>query len=264
MRKILNIAVWMLLLAGLVVTLGFVSLEENELKCQKLDIRIDNSNENYFIEGDDIKLMLNNMGNSIVGQPMSSINIPNLEKLINNNPSIANAQVYKTINGVLKMEVKQRNPIIRVFTKNNDSFYIDEEGFFMPLSSKYTSRVLVANGFIFSGYKELYNHNINEIIENDTLSSKTIVDDLFGLALFLKNNEWWSAQIQQIYVDENKEIELIPRVGNHRIILGDISDLQEKFDKLMIFYRQGLSKTGWNEYHTINLKFKNQVVCTKI
>ena len=264
MKRILNISVWVLLIAGLIVTLGFVNQEENNLKCQKLEIRVDNSNDNYFIEEEDIKAIINNTGNPVVGQPMGFINIPNLEMLINNNPSIAKAEVYKTIDGVLKVEVKQRNPIIRIFTKRNDSFYIDKEGYFMPLSQKYTSRVLIANGYIFSGYNELNNSNISEIIKNDSLAAKTIIDDLFVLAQFINKNEWWTAQIQQIYVDENGELELIPRVGDHRIILGDVNDLEEKFNKLMIFYRQGLSKTGWNEYKTINLKFENQVVCTKI
>ena len=69
--------------------------------------------------------------------------------------------------------------------------------------------------------------------------------------------------IVQIYVDEKNNVELIPRVGNHNIILGDASDLENKLEKLMIFYKKGLSKTGWNEYSTINLKYKNQIVCTK-
>ncbi|MEP7169164.1 MAG: cell division protein FtsQ, partial [Bacteroidota bacterium] len=80
----------------------------------------------------------------------------------------------------------------------------------------------------------------------------------------IANDAFWNAQVEQIYVTEQSEIELIPRVGNHRIILGDASQLDEKFNKLMIFYKQGLNNTGWNNYNTINLKFTNQVVCTKI
>jgi len=83
------------------------------------------------------------------------------------------------------------------------------------------------------------------------------------LAKFVDQSEFWKAQLVQIYVNEDNEIELIPRVGSHRILIGDVENLEEKFNKLMLFYEKGLSKTGWNEYSIINLKFKDQVVCTK-
>ena len=79
----------------------------------------------------------------------------------------------------------------------------------------------------------------------------------------MEADEFWKAQIIQVKVLENGELELIPRVGNHTILLGTTDELELKFKKLKIFYEKGLSKTGWNEYSQINLKFDNQVVCTK-
>jgi cell division protein FtsQ len=47
-------------------------------------------------------------------------------------------------------------------------------------------------------------------------------------------------------------------------VFGDAKDFEEKFEKLKTFYTEGLNKTdGWNKYSTINIKYKNQVVCTK-
>ena len=71
--------------------------------------------------------------------------------------------------------------------------------------------------------------------------------------------------IQQIYVNKDKEIELYPAIGNHKIVFGDAQNLNEKFNKLKLFYTEGLNKSdAWTKYSIINLKYKNLVVCTKI
>ena len=90
-----------------------------------------------------------------------------------------------------------------------------------------------------------------------------MLDDIYQISKFIDQSEFWKAQIEQVYVDKDLEFVIIPKVGNHKIVFGGIENLAGKFEKLMIFYKQGLSKTGWNEYSEINLKYKNQVVCTK-
>ena len=76
-------------------------------------------------------------------------------------------------------------------------------------------------------------------------------------------SELWSAEIQQFFVNEEGDIEFIPRVGNHTVVLGNDQFLDEKFNKLIHFYKEGLNKKGWDNYKVINLKYKNQVVCIK-
>jgi cell division protein FtsQ len=264
MKKFLRILSWFLIIVGLFVSLGFVHSEQQKLLCTDMKIIIDAENEHEFIDVKDVEAIIRNTGSKILGQSVASIDVGELEKLIENHPSIANAEVYKTINGEINIKVQQRNPLIRIFPLNNDGFYIDEDGAFMPLSTKYSARVLMANGHILGGISTWSGLSISQILKNDSLAKKTILDDLYILADFINKDEFWKAQIQQVYVDINREIELIPRVGNHRIIIGDISNLEEKFEKLMIFYKEGLSKVGWNEYEAINLKYENQIVCTKI
>ena len=264
MKKIFNIVIWILLVSGLVVSLAFVEIEQKKMKCSSLQIEVNHEDGNYFVESDDVKNIIFNTGDSIINQPLGDIKISYLEKLIDNHSAVANAQVYKTIGGQVKVRVKQRFPIIRIFNARNESFYIDQDGYFMPLASNYTSRVLIANGRIYAGSEMFNKINVYDLMKVDSISKKTIVDDLFLLAKYISADEWRKAQFQQVFIDENGEFELIPRVGNHRILIGDITDIEEKIEKLKVFYLEGLSKTGWNEYQTINLKFKNQVVCTKI
>ena len=106
----------------------------------------------------------------------------------------------------------------------------------------------------FAAYVPLATGNISE---------EYAKNQLFDFAQFLQKNKFWDSQIEQIHVNSKLDIELVPRVGNHYIILGKIEDYKENLTKLKLFYDKGLNKVGWNKYSVINLKFKDQVVCTK-
>jgi cell division protein FtsQ len=264
MKKILTISAWSILVIGLIVCLGFVERREDSLPCKSLDITIQQDEENFFVQPEDVKQLIFERGDSIINQPVSSVNVPELENALNSHAAISKAEVYVTVDGEVKVDVKQRKPIIRIIDKYNDSYYIDTEGRLMPLSDKYTAKVLVANGNLREPYNAHYMYTIKQIEADSALRESTLVDDLFELAQYINADEFWKAQVEQVSVNADNEIELIPRVGDHRIIFGNIADMDEKFRKLLIFYKQGLNPTGWwNDYSVINLKFKNQVVCTK-
>ena len=261
MNRFLNIASWVLLLVSILLVLGFVSNTQSHKVCTDIEIDIDNSNGNFFVEEDDIFSMVYHEMDTILGRPIAAIEGERLEHKINNHPSVSNAEVYKTIDGVLRVEVFQRTPIVRIFSMNGESYYLDSTGKVMPPSDQFTSRVFVANGFIRDPFNKV--SHLNAKMLADTMKSKVMIDDIFKMAEFIRTDPLWHAQIEQLYVNKELEIELIPRVGNHRIVVGDAIDIKKKLDKLKVFYKKGLSKTGWNEYSVINLKFANQVVCKK-
>ena len=261
MKRILNISVWVLLSLGLIGILGFVNHAQKQMVCTDINIKIDNSNGNFFVGEEDIFGMVYHEMDTILGRPISAIEAERLEHKINNHPSVSNAEVYKTIDGTLQVEVFQRTPIVRIFSTNGDSYYLDSTGKVMPHSDKYTSRVFVANGFINEPFKKVSHLNAKMI--SDSIQGSIMIDDIFTMAQFIRTDPLWNAQIEQLYVNKELEIELIPRVGNHRIVVGDAVNIKQKLDKLKVFYKKGLSKTGWNEYSVVNLKFANQVVCKK-
>lgn len=252
-----------MLALSIIALLGFVEHERNAIPCNAIEVLIDQSNEIFFIDKEDILEIIKLNGDSIIGQSMGEIDVNKLEKIINRNPSVENAHVYKTINGEVIVEIKQRTPLFRVFSMSGESYYIDKLGYFMPLSDKYTARVPVASGYIFEKYAPHADITIYEIIANDSIASKTIIDDVFQVAEYISKNEFWNAQIDQIYVNIDRDIELIPRVGNQSIILGNAENLDDKFNKLMLFYKKALPYLGWNDYKYINLKYKDQVICSK-
>jgi cell division protein FtsQ len=134
----------------------------------------------------------------------------------------------------------------------NQDFYIDKNGLKIPTSENFTARVLVANGLI----PENFSGNV------DTIKTR-LGKELFQTALFIKNDTLWNDQIEQIYVTEAGIMELVPRVGNHRIILGNADSLEVKFRNLLAFYKKAIPQVGWDTYKSINIQYFNQVVCEK-
>tara|TARA_R110002072_G_scaffold150470_2_gene298873 strand:- start:745 stop:1542 length:798 start_codon:yes stop_codon:yes gene_type:complete len=260
-RKVLNIAVLFLAVAGLFVSLAFSARESDKIPCSSIKIQVDNNSGNFFVTNDDVLDMIFSKGDSLVGTPITSIPIAVYERHIAADPSVKRAEVYTKHNGVFAVKVYQREPILRVFNSDGESFYLDKEGSVMPTSDNYTARVPVASGFIMEKQYEMQRHNVAEM--SDSLKDISCLDDLFTLANFIRNDEFWKAQIQQIRVEANGELTLIPTVGDHHILLGRIDKMEQKFKKLLLFYKKGLNTTGWDQYSRINLKYKDQVICTK-
>jgi len=245
-----------------VLLVAAVSTSQNA-RLEHVVVNIDFAGENFFIDQKEIEETVFDLGYSIDSTFLRDINPSNLEILLENNAFIQRAEVYYELNGTLHLDVVARKPVVRVFNDLGISVYIDDEGSIMPLSSKYTARVPVANGNITLMLHQFIGKNISELAELTNHPDAAVLADIFNVASTCSQSKFWSAQISQLYVNRQKEIELIPRVGDHHILIGNSNDLEKKLNKLKLFYAKGLDKTGWNEYKTINLKYANQVVCTK-
>jgi cell division protein FtsQ len=287
LKRALEIFSWIALLGCVTALVGFTQKQKGSQSLSTISISIDKPATSRFVTSEDIKTLYSNLGYQFDNQNLSAIDIHQLETLLKNNSSVEKAQVYHSISGKLIVEIKERTPIIRLYNTQNESFYLDKFGSLMPLSNKYAARVLIANGAInipFSAVHQLehledrlskpFRKQNTTAVENTQLITRLKLEDenltgaaqlkqLFDLAHFISNDKFWNSQISQIFVNKNNDIEMIPRVCNHTIVLGEATDLEEKFQKLLIFYKIGLNNTGWNNYSDINLKYKNQVVCTK-
>jgi len=241
---------WLVSLGGVVVLMSFISIKQSAVICK--DVKVYIPGNQYFIDRQEIDNILQVKDHSLIGRPINDINIQALENKLKANPFIESAKVYVDMGDVINVEISQRQPVLRMMNQFDQDFYIDAHGLKLPLSANFTAKVLVANGFIdepFAG-------------KVDTLHTQ-MAADIFKTANYILNDSLWSAQIAQIYVDKDHEIELIPRVGNQRILLDDADSLDTKFHNLKLFYKKALPQAGWNTYKIINIKYANQVVGVK-
>ena len=157
--------------------------------------------------------------------------------------------------------MEQRKPILRVVNKKLLNYFIDNTGQIIPVTGQSSSFTLLANGNINEPFEIIAGKNIFPS-KKDTILRPNTIYDLYSMAKYIDNDDFWRSQIEQIYVDNHGEMQLVPRVGSQIIIFGHSDNLDYKFRKLKSIYR-AFNEIGWNQYKTINLKYKDQVVCTK-
>jgi cell division protein FtsQ len=249
-RSILYGFLWLVSLSGLITLMSFIEIKKSTLKC--MDVKVLLPGQFNFIERDEVDRILMANAGSMVGRDLNEINIHKLENALKANPFIEFAKVYADMTGIIHVQIRQRDPVIRVVNMAKLQFYIDANGNKIPLSDNYTAKVLVASGFI----EEDFNGRV------DTLKTK-MAKDLYRTALYIKGDTLWDNQIEQLFVDLKGDVEMVPRVGSHKIILGSADSLQTKFRNLLVFYKKAIPKVGWYTYKTINLKYVNQIVCEK-
>jgi cell division protein FtsQ len=263
-KKLLVTVLWVIAIAGLTSSLAFVSKSEKEVVVKDLNITIHNNDENLFLTENDVKDFLASRNEHLVSNTYRNINIPQLEKVLNAHPAIENAEVSGDMNGEIRINILQRTPVCRVINVDGESYYIDSQSKLMPLNENYSARVVVASGNITEPYARRYQFSVDEIKANKIFSEVSILDDVLDVVKQINADSTLSALIHQVYVNEEKELELFPAIGDHKIVFGKAEFITEKFNKLKLFYTEGLNKSdSWTKYSTINLKYKNLVVCTK-
>ena len=208
-----------------------------------------------FIDEKDItRLLTAAVSADLKGRKISEINLRQLEQLLKDNVWIRNAEMWIDNQNVLRVSVNERSPIARIFTTLGNSFYIDSSGFRMPLSDKMSVRVPVFTDF---PEKKIY-----------TAKDSLLLNDVKKMAGFILNDPFWMSQVAQIDINADGNpmamgFEMIPVVGNHLVKLGNGNDIGKKFNRLMTFYKEVLSKTGFDVYSTVDVQYAGQVVGTK-
>jgi cell division protein FtsQ len=234
-----NIVKGVVLLAIVGFLVAFTHKRNETKKVRDITIEFEEGN-NLFMNYEMVNKLLILNGNTVKNLSKTVIDLHRLEANVLSHPMVENATVFLTVNGLLKAKIKQRTPIARIISKNN-SYYIDKQAKKMPLSIKYSARVLLISGDI----NEADNENI------------------FVLVSKILNDKFLKKQIIGAQKMPNNEFVLNTRIGNQKIELGKIENLDLKFKNLKSFFNKTMSDNTINNYISINLKYNNQVVCTK-
>ena len=195
--------------------------------------------DNLFITHENVSKLLIQNQEGLKNAPKEIIDLNVLESALNSNAIIKQAQVYMSIDGKLSAEIEQKRPIARVYT--NASYYIDDEGSFMPLSKNYSARVPLVTGTVY----------------------KNKLETVFKMAKTIDEDDFLKKHIIEIHQNEDKSIALKLRLYDFNIQLGDLNQLQKKINNFKAFYQKAIKDKTINTYSSVNLRFDNQVICTK-
>lgn len=253
MRKLFWLATWAAGSVVFVVVLSSSISNQRTVLCHTVDVKIDHSKGLFFVDEADVRRSFKDLcGDHLEGTPIKMIDLEVLETQLEKNPFVARADIYAGINGQLNVKIDQKEPLVRVINKHGVSFYITRKGQKIPVSDKFTCRVPVATGHIPADTKQ-----------PDPDNQPAVLEDLYTLATFVDANPFWKALVEQIHVDERGEFEIVPMLGSHTILMGRADDLENKFKRLEIFYKEVLKNVDEEKYRTVNVQFKNQIICTK-
>jgi cell division protein FtsQ len=218
---------------------GFANHKNNLVKVKSIEVEFEKGN-NLFMNDQMVNKLLIQNGKTVRNQEKSVIDLHKLESNVLSHPMVENAAIFLTVEGTLKAKVKQRTPIARVVS-GNESYYIDKQAKKMPLSANHSERVLLIFG------------EVNE----------TMFSDIHQLATTILNDDFLNKQIIGVEITPQKEYVLETRIGEQKIIVGKLNDLNTKFKNLKSFYNKMMVDSTINSYTSINLKYNKQVVCTK-
>jgi len=256
MKKIVHIALFILFAVAVTGLMGFIYVEQGKHPIKEVVITIGHDGEKGFLNKEIVSKMIPDY-DSISNIKLSQLQTSDIESELSKNPFVERSDAYVNIDRQLIINIEEKQAVLRVFNRNQPGFYVDQQGNIFPLNDNFTPRVMIANGYI--DIKS--NHNEKSIY--DSAYDKTCLVDLFKLTEMINQNKFLKAQISEIYVNSKGEYDLIPQLGNHLIRFGTMENAQLKLKNLDIFYKKALMGEGWDKYETINLKYKNQVVCKR-
>jgi cell division protein FtsQ len=259
MKKILHISLMLVLIAGTIFLLAFTDLEYHYKSFRSFTIDVLNPSERAMITADEIKSLVTGKFGQIEGATMSQVNLYDLENTVLANPYVSACEVYQTIEGDLVLKARVREPLVRIVNSDNDQYYIDLSGYLMPVNPAHPSHVAIASGFIPDKYISLDKSEKSLGAYPDT----SALHQVYPVAYYIFRDDFLRSFIDQIYITDKKEIELVPKIGSQTIIFGDAADAAEKLENLKTFYEKVMCNINWHTYKSINLKYKNQVVCLK-
>ncbi|MEP7373038.1 MAG: hypothetical protein ABI675_06570 [Chitinophagaceae bacterium] len=256
LRKILFVSVWVVIGGGMLTLLiaAMGKQKKNTCKDYSITIKGGQGDELFLGKSDIARLLKAATKGNIKGQPKASFNLLQMENLLEENVWVKDAQLYFDNKDVLHVMVKEREPIARIFTIGGKSFYIDEEEQTMQLSDKRSAKVPVFTGFPDKKMRK----------DEDSL----LLHDVKLTAAFINSHPFWTSQVAQVDMapseaDGSWEFDMVPVIGNHVVNLGNGENIEQKFNRLFIFYREVLSRTGFDKYKAIDVRYAGQIVGRK-
>ncbi len=249
-KKLLTATVWLLVSSAAVVLLIAATRNQNGKLCKEVVVNIKGANAVGYVSKQHIlKTISGGRPDLMPGQLIKTFDLQQLEKLLERNLWIRNAELFFDNNDVLHVDVTEREPVARVFRADGESFYIDELGDELPITNDQVARVPVFTSF-----------------PNETtvarIKDSVLKQQVKEIGQFILKDEFWMAQIDQVNIN-NYEFELMPKLGNHIIQFGSAEKIQPKFDRLLLFYKKIMQKTGWNYYSTLDLRYDRQLVALR-
>lgn len=229
--------------------IAFTERRRSSVSIKDISVKLENTQGNHFMDEADVLGLMQLNKENLQGASIERVNLKSIEKKIKHDPFIQDAELYSDLKGNVVARVELRRPVARIVRNDGPDGYIAEDGTLMPVSDKFTSRVVLISGTY-----------VRQLLQQDNVKETEDGKLLMELIGRIREDEFWSAQIAQLDIDSKARIVLFPQVGDERIEFGKPDSQEAKFRKLMIFYKEILPRMGWNRYERVNLEYEGQII----
>lgn len=228
--------------------IGFVEKQNQEKIFQAVEVDLEAVSGLYFVEEKEISTILSSSFPELKpGLLLQEVPLKEIEERLLGHPFIRTVEASIDHQGILKLSMTQHEPMARIVRQDHADGYITKEGLLIATSPSYTSRVLILHGAY-----------IGSLMDQGRLD---VMPELIPLIQFITQDKFWGAQITELEINGRNDIRLHQQVGKQVIEFGDAKDVESKFNRIAVLYKEILPRKGWDTYQRISVKFKNQIVC---
>lgn len=274
MKRIFRIAaslvVWALLVAWLVWAGRLGAERRAEARVERIRIVVADSARSGAVTPGMVHGWLRDAGMKIAGERTNDVNTLAIVRLVRSHLFVERVRVTTDLAGNLDIVLTQRRPMLRLSTEDGYDCYITDGGYVLPVQAHAAHYVPVVTGRFEVPFQRGYAGTLDSLAngEKNYTESYLFLSNLINFVKYIEENDFWRAQVVQINVlgsgrGKEPQIEIVPRAGDQVVLLGSLDGAPEKLEKLKLFYRGALDWEGWDGHRYIDLRFKNQIVCTK-
>lgn len=241
-KKILRIVLWVVTGAALIVLFVAGRKWYLETPLKGIQIHLERSHADGFVQKDSLMAYAEAVSGLRQHAKISSVDMQRISKLLSDNPWIERGSAFIDLNDTLSITAKEYEPVLRVFGVDGRSVYVTAEGTLIPSSPHYTPHLLIASG------------NFDE---------QSGIAEALAIAQAINADAYLTEHIGQIYRNQDQEFEVTVNNLPAKVILGDTTDLDSKLLRLRTLLEKYNNTEELIGYKTLDIKYKNQIVCTK-
>jgi len=209
--------------------------------CTDIDVEIANADSTVFVTNQGILNDLNTLGIKLKGRKMADINASKVEEILSKSEYLENVECVKSGNGHILLRARQLVPVMRIFD-GDVSYYVNRDGKKMAATANYHADVPVVQGHFTQRFP---------------------ATRLLPLLNYIEADSTLHSLVTMVSVRDSNNILIVPDIQGHVVNLGNLDNIQNKFEKLKLFYREVMPQKGWLTYDTISVKWSHQVVATR-
>lgn len=234
---------------GLFLLIAFSERKQSGVVCKDIIVDLQNTNENHFLDEADILKIIESSGQTIIGKSIDQMDLRMLESKLESDKHISAAEIFGDVKGIVTVSVKLRRPIARLVNNDGPDAYVAEDGKVMETSEKYAARIILISGAV-----------VKDWIENGDLYASETGQQLMEMIDFINRHQFWRAQVAQLDFNKSGKVFIYPQITGQIVEFGLPENIEVKFQKLMIFYKEILPQMGWTKYDRVNVEYEGQVI----